>query len=126
MDEGIIMEETKPKKVNIEVIRVEKDVALVQWIEDKRRKRGYIPVNKIDGDKVDESVIKKAKPFGIPFADIIKLKASSQELEDRLYDEGIWTIEDLNKKSKFLPGILQSVYAVDMAALITAARNYEN
>lgn len=121
-----IVEEKKPKKIKVQIVKIVGDTALVQWTDGKRRKRGFVPHNKIDGDKVDEKIIEMAKPYGIPFADIIKLKASSQELEDRLYDEGIWTIEDLNKKSKFLPGILQSVYAVDMAALITAARNYEN
>ena len=119
-------EEVRTKKLAIDVIKVTKDVALVQWIENKRRKRGYIPLSKIETDKADEKVLAKAKPYGIPFADVVKLKASAQDLEDKLYDKNIWTAEDLQKHSRELPGILQSIYAVDMAALLTAARNYEN
>ena len=119
-------EEIKSKKIKIEVIKVIKDTALVQWIENKRRKRGYIPLSKVETDKADEKVLAKAKPYGIPFADVVRLKASAQDLEDKLYDKNIWTAEDLQKHSRELPGILQSIYAVDMAALLTAARNYEN
>jgi len=121
-----IVEEKKPKKIKVSVIRRMGETILVEWMEGKRRKRGFIPTSKLDDDKVDEKEIAMARPYGIPFADVIQLKATSQQLEDKLYDNGIWTLEDLTANSRILPGILQSVYAVDMAALFRVARDFEN
>lgn len=121
-----IVEEKKPKKIKVQIVKIVGDTALVQWTDGKRRKRGFVPHNKIDGDKVDEKIIEMAKPYGIPFADLVTMKATAQQLEDKLYDNGIWTIEDLTANSKAVPGILQSVYAVDMATLFKVARDFEN
>lgn len=118
--------EKKPKKIGVIVVSLSGKTALVQWMEGKRRKRGYIPSDKIENGKVGEDIIEMAKPYSVPFADLVEMKVTPQQLEDKLYDNGIWTVEDLTANSKFVPGILQSVYAVDMAALFKAARKFEN
>lgn len=120
--------EEKVKKVLVPVTVIKQMGAtlLVQWMEGKRRKRGYIPSEELIKDKVDKEVLEMVQPYGIPFADIVEMKATPQRLEDKLYDSDIWTLDDLMKHSKLIPGIIQSVYSVDMAALFTAARNYEN
>lgn len=116
----------KAKKIAVTVIRSKGFTALIEWVEKTRLKRGYLPASMIDADNmVSDDVLEAATSYGVPWGDVLNLQATPEKLEQALHAHGIWTLEDLVTKPNAAIGALQSVYRVDLAALLQAARTFE-
>ncbi len=68
-----------------------------------------------------------APPAGAPWAAIIgTLAATPAKLEAALHGAGILTLDDLRRRPAAALGVLQSVYGLDLAALIERAEAHYN
>lgn len=94
---------------------------LVQWLDDDMPMRGWVPSSKVKGDVIDTVEIRRAQPYGIPYEDIIELKATPREMAKNLRGAGIWTLEDLRGKPNPTLGAIMATYAVDYQILLKRA-----
>lgn len=96
--------------------------ALVEWKEDGRAQRAWVPVELAE----DKEAAQMGIPYGIPWAEIIAPKAIfPEDLEAALRGRGIWTVEDAQANPQAIVGAIVELIGVDMAAVIRAARAYE-
>ena len=116
----------KTRKVAVTVIHSKGNTALIEWVEKTKLKRGYLPASLIEADNmVSDEALEAATPYGVPWESVITLYATPEKLEQALHAHGIWTLNDLVTKPNAAIGALQSVYRVDLAALLQAARKFE-
>ena len=115
--------------VKIQIIRRKNGLCLIQWIDSNDMfHRGWIPDIEISFGSGNEGKVQDPNmsvPFGIPWRELISLNATPQDLENELYRRGIWTIEDLRQNPQGALSSIQSVYGMDLSALLNEARLYE-
>lgn len=98
---------TEKKMVPVQVLGTEGKSTLVAWDIDKTEKRGYVPAHLVMGHAdpgylVAHDDLLPSLPYGIPFAELLKLKVTPKRLETALHQAGIWTLEDLKQKDRVL------------------------
>lgn len=115
--------------VNVQIIQGNNDLVLVQWTNSYNiLQRSWVDRR----DLVDE-VGRSAKvanpergyPYGVEFWRIVKLEATSKDLDRELKQRGIWTLADLRARPNEVVGALVAAYGVDLAAMFQAANMYE-
>jgi len=108
----------------VTVVDVRGDSAVVEFIKpDVGISRAVIPVSEIVDGQARESVLEMGVPYGLPWEAIAVLSATPETLARALRERGIWTLADLTHNQPAAFGAIQSVYGVDLAALIHAAEN---
>lgn len=117
--------ESKEVLRTVRRLKSTEETALVEWVEDGKVKRGYVPAKKFNPEGMPDSVLSKATPFGLPWAKIAQLHATPEDLETALHNADIWTFDDLITKIQAGIGAIQTAYHLDHAALRTAAKNYK-
>lgn len=116
----------KTKKISVTVIHSKGDTALIEWVEKTRLKRGYLPASLIDADNtVSDDTLEAVTPYGVPWEAVLDIHVASERFEQALHAHDIWTLNDCVTKPKEAIAALQSVYRVDLAALLQAARKFE-
>lgn len=115
------------KKVRI--IRRHNDLYLIEWLDVDTTKRGWIPQSMVEdlgnstGQTTDPNI---SVPYGVQWSEVVSLAASPQDLERELHRRGIWTTGDLRSNPQVAIACLQSVYGVDLAALLHAAKTIDD
>jgi hypothetical protein len=100
------------------------NTVLVEWVSNQEVHRGFIPAKQFSVDGVPASVLGSATPYGLPWSELIVFSGSAKDLEKALHNAGIWTFEDLVQFPQAAVGALQTAYHNDLAALRSAAKNY--
>lgn len=113
-------------KIDVKVIKTVKQAALVEWFLDGHIYRGTIPVSEIHENRVDESVLQMAIPYGLPWAELVEMNATPEDLEHELHRRGIWTFDDLPTRMNDVIGALQTVYRTDASALVRGAKAFSS
>lgn len=107
--------------INVKVIQTSGVSSLVEWVDESGQlRRGHIPASAVVDGTAKEYDLDLSIPYGIPFAEIIQLKATPELFEKRLHQLGIWTYDDLVKRPQEVLAALQYVYGLDLAALRSA------
>lgn len=114
----------KRKLVPVAVLDARKEAALVEW-QDKGVHRAYIPVGAIEDGKVDSETLSAGIPYGVPWEKIPLAQPQPAMFAEALRQAGIWTQQDLYRRPNVAIAALQSVYQVDLGALITFAGHQE-
>ncbi len=110
--------------VNLKSITSTGNTALVEYSERGKLYRKYIPASEIKDEQVSVEVLETGTDYGLPWEEIITLSGTPETMAKYLRANGIWTLDDLTKHPNIAIGALQTVYQLDLAALITAARSY--
>jgi len=102
----------KPAKT-IAVKRIHKEgpAVLVEWQDGGKYRRGVVPVEEFKPKGVAEDVLEAALPYGEKWSDVSGVTVAA---EQELYRAGIWTKDDLLKRSGEIKGILARVYIVPL------------
>lgn len=111
----------------VTVIRRKNRAVLVQWVNgDGKITRGSIPAEDLhDRDMVDEETLEMAIPAYFPWAELIEITVTPQDIEDNLHRVGIWTLEDLIERPNAAVGAIQAAYKMDMATLRQKALQFK-
>lgn len=131
MHEDEAIEEPKKKRLiemrPVKVIRRQNKSSLVEWVDGEGRlRRAMIPADKVEGDgRAADDVLAQGIAYGLPWAEMVTLKASPEQIEAELHRLGIWTGDDLRGNTAKAVAALQRVYGVDLAALLQAATRQE-
>lgn len=124
--------EEKPKKqklVTVKVLKVTPHTALVEWQNGELRQLSYVAtaclVQDSNGYKVAANDLDEGMPASLPFEKIIKPRqVNGVEFAKALQAAGIFTMQDLMEHSRELPGIVASVYGVEMSSILQSVEAY--
>lgn len=108
--------------MRIKVIERQGGAALVEWLDGDKLHRATVPSDKLKGDSVSKSDLTMGVPYGEPWAELLTITATSEQLEQELYRRGLWTGEDIRRNPEAAKGALMTVIGIDFAALLRAAR----
>lgn len=90
----------------VRIVQTKGQSALVEWQEEGRLFRGYLPVNLVKDGTAEGADLAKAAPYGVPWERYINLAGLTvQALADELRRNGIWTVDDLMKRDRDIIGI---------------------
>lgn len=112
----------------VQIILRKSGLILVEWTNtDGNLKRSWLPPNMVEesGPKPESDRPERGIPYGVDFSRMISLSATSQDWNNALKKRGIWTIADLRARPQDAIGALQDAYGIDLAALLNAAKLYE-
>ena len=119
----------KASKIAVKILKTAKGSSLVKWTEkDGAMRMGYIPTETIEKDGAEGEVLEMAIPYGVPWEalELPNLTVKGKEmLCSELHRLGIWTAEDLRKKTVAVLGAINNVSGLSLAALLNFAKNYE-
>lgn len=85
----------KARMIEIKIIKDEQGVALLEWRENGRAWRGYLPTALVNEGQVEEAELASAAPYGLPWEELIPRLDAREVLPLWLRNEGIWTEADL-------------------------------
>lgn len=115
-----------PRPVAVKIVARKGKSVLVEWPEGDDLRRGFIPVDKLDGQTVDPGVLGKAIPYGVPWAELVDMSAATPaDFQAEMHRHGIWTRADLEAKPKVLRTILFNITGINLGALHGAAKKHE-
>jgi hypothetical protein len=115
-------EESEVIMVSVRLVEQRGESAVVEY--DKAGVGLYrviVPADAIVEDQASETDLDMGVPYGLPWESIAVLSATGASLANALRVRGIWTLADLERNQPAAFGAIQSVYGVDLAALIHAA-----
>lgn len=107
------------KMVDVQVVKAGDKQTLVQWLKDGNLHRATVANGKIKDGKVKEDDLKKAIPYGLDFAEIIKDFAMPDEkaIELAFHNHGIWTAGDVRTSPQQVIAALSSIYSPILRSL---------
>lgn len=114
--------------MKVRKVRDGQGTVLISWRDaQKVQRQGWIPSDALDKDwEVDERVLTKAAPYGLPFEKILpKIVIDPKELATSLRSLGIWTAADVLRNPKALSEAILSCAHMSSAKIQTAVRVYE-
>lgn len=111
----------------VTVIRPGRGTVLVQWQEDGKLRRGWIPDTLISpNSEVNNRVLSEAAPGGLPFEQIFKnISISAEDLADALRRRNIWTEEDIQRNPAAIAQALLVAAQVSVSRIQTMIREFQ-
>ncbi len=108
--------------MKVKLIGRKNAAALVEYTDNGQTKRVTVPFSVIKGDEVDRRQLSYGIPYGAPWAELIKLSATPQLIEEELHKRGIWTAQDALDKPQDVIVAVHAAYGLDVAAVTRAAQ----
>lgn len=103
---------------SVKVIYEKGKTVLVEWFDDGMPVRGWLPWNKVNSGVVETRELDWAQPYGLPWEDLIELRATPREMAKSLRNRGIWTIEDIRAQPDATLGAIMATYGLDYQILL--------
>ena len=99
---------------------------LVQWSEEGRLKRAWVPSRLISKDlEVSPKTLKESPPYGIPFDDALKsVTIAASTIADALHRRNIWTYEDLQKNPGSVSRALIAASELSVSSIQNSIREF--
>lgn len=113
----------------VQVIRRKNGLMLVEWQESDTPKRAWVSADMVKEDRGDTAKVDRPDagvPYGVEFWRLISLRrVTPQDVDRELKRRGIWTIADLRANPNAALSAMQSLYGLNLSALLMAADKYE-
>lgn len=111
----------------VKVIQSQQDWLLVEWQNgDNQPMRAWVTPGMVAEESGNSEAIVNHPEGGVLFgerwSELITASVSADEIERRLKNAGIWTVEDLQKRHKAALGIIQVVAGDLLQNLLSNAR----
>ena len=115
----------------VQIILRKNDLLLVEWKEQEMPHRAWVtPDMVVENRPTGKTTTVKnpmaGVPYGMDWTPLIQTNATPQDFDRELKRVGIWTVQDLYDRPNEARSALQSVYGMDMAALLMAVKAYES
>ena len=108
--------------IDVKILQQSGHSVLVEYLEKGKLKRATIPPDTIKEGQVSQYSLKLGIPYGLPWAELITLKASPERLQEELHRIGIWTAEDALQNAQGVLGAIQATYGTDMSKIMAIAK----
>jgi hypothetical protein len=112
------------EQVVTKVVARHKDLALVEWQNGSTR-RAWVTPDMIVEDSGESAIISHPDggiPYGVDWSALFTASISADEIEARLYQSGIWTVEELQRQPNVALGILRHMAGDLLQNLLGNAR----
>jgi hypothetical protein len=119
-------QEVKKTYKKVRIVKSRGKSAVVEWVYRGKAYRKTVPLDEVEGEKIDSDVLKKCPDYGVPWAKEVSPDATPGDLEEALHNAGIWTAEDAFKNPSGIIGALNATYKTGLAAILKAAKKYKN
>lgn len=110
------------------VINRHKGLTLVEWLTDGALHRAWVTPDMIttEGDaSVEVESPETGIPYGVTWSRLISANIDLKQLEAKLRNAGIWTVEDLQANPKKALGVLQLFAGDKLSELLASSRAYQ-
>ena len=122
MNDETEAKKTYVKKVDVEVISVKDKTSLVKYLDGDDLRKVYIPTSKLSKDKVDETVLKKGVPYGLPWDKIEFPEITGEQLAKELHKRNVWTAEEFRRNPEGVRAAVNHLYGKPLAILTKFVR----
>ena len=112
--------------MKVKVISKHRQSALVEYTKSGKLQRVTIPFADIKDGEVSEYKLRMGIPYGVEWAKLIKLQATSEDLQENLRNAGIWTGHDARTNAQVVLGAIQKTYGMDLGVLLKVAKEADN
>ena len=110
------------KKVDIKYKEIERKNTskLIEYTDsDGLLQRSWLPIEE------DNSQASKGIPYGVPFAQLLNIKTTASDVQQKLRNRGLWTYKDLEQNQELLLNAIKEALSIDRANILKVARNFE-
>ena len=111
---------------DVNVIRKQGQVVLVEWAEDGKPKRALVPGDKINNGLCASYILDAGIPYGLQWEELLENVNENtkfvEALATNLRKEGIWTAEDVTPQKILVA--LQATYGVDVHKILRTIKEY--
>ena len=114
--------------VEVKIVLRKNNIYLVEWTESGNPNRAWVTPDMVVSETSETAIVNNPSagiPYGANFAEMITLFATPEDVDREFKRRGIWTIADLRAKPQDALAAIQSVYRVDLARVLQAAKMYE-
>lgn len=113
----------------VQVLRRKNGLMLVEWNEAATPKRAWVSGDMLRKDNGDTALVDKPQagvPYGVDFWRMVKIsKVTPEQLDAEMKRRGIWTLADLRANPNVALAAIQSLFGLNLSALLMAADQYE-
>lgn len=113
----------------VKIIQRQQDWLLVEWLDGNTPVRAWVtPDMVVEESGNSEAIVNRPEGgvlFGERWSALITASVSTDEIERRLYNAGIWTVEDLQLKHRAALGVIQAVAGDLLQNLLSNARSLQ-
>ena len=108
--------------MEVKIIARDGHSSLIEWVDSGKVYRGILPNSSIrDNGYVYKTELKRAAPYGVPWEEVVILKATSEQLAQNLRMRGIWTAKDVYDHSEQVQSAIMATYGIDYHTLLKLA-----
>lgn len=112
-----------PNRIKVKVILVDGQATLIQSRHEGVLGRKVVPSRKVEGGSVDIETWEAGIVYGQPWEDLWVPHVTAKAIAQALREHGIWDESDLRRNPGRALAALQSVYRLDLMALLSATEN---
>lgn len=113
----------------VQVVRRKNGLMLVEWQEDSFPKRAWVTEDMVSKDAGDSAEVDEPGagiPYGVEFHRLFTMEGvTAQDLDRELKRRGIWTVADLRANPNVALAAINTVFGLNLSALLEAANKYE-
>lgn len=122
MNDETETKKTYTKKIDVEVVSVKDKTSLVKYLDGDDLHKVYIPTSKLSKGKVEEPVLKKGVPYGLPWDKIELPEITGEQLAEELHKRNIWTAEEFRRNPEGVRAAINHLYGKPLAILTAFVR----
>lgn len=107
--------------VRVKVLSIDGRAALIESRHNGVSERRIVPREALDGALIDPETFALGIEYGLPWEELWSPEVTPGAVAAALRQRGIWTLADLRREPGKAIAALQSVYRLDLTALLAAA-----
>ncbi|HCB12253.1 MAG TPA: hypothetical protein DEP36_01590 [Gammaproteobacteria bacterium] len=106
----------------VKILSITNGTALIEWLEDGEIQRSLIPATEVDAAG-ECQFPERGLPYGIEWRDYVTATITPDDIQRSLRNAGIWTVQDLLRRSGEAQGAVNAAYSVILRDLIRYTRH---
>jgi hypothetical protein len=113
------------REVQAKVITRSGGLTLVEWLDGVYPNRAWVTPDQITEDAGRHLTVFHPEggiPYGVDWSELTSGLLNTGEIENRLKQAGIWTVEELQRQPNVALGVLRAVAGDLLQELLTSAR----
>lgn len=113
------------REVQAKVITRQQGLILVEWVDGVHPSRAWVTPDMVIEDAGRQLTIRHPEggiPYGVDWSVLISGYISTDEIETRLKQSGLWTVEDLQAQPNVALGVIRAVASDVLQELLTNGR----
>ena len=116
----------KPKMIEVRTVRTigGKKSIVVEYVEKGELKRTTLPIESVNGGKVDAETLGMGVPYGIDWSGLKFEPITGDQLAEELHKNGIWTREDVQRNPGAVQGAFQKIVGLSMSKIYQVANGH--